>query len=155
MNGHNLLKQGFLGTTAPLYADVVLLLEIGMGVALLLGAFLARVRKYRWHAICQSTIVLLNLTVILTVMVPAFHLDLLSKLSDSTIRSYYLLSTVHGTLGIGAECLALYILLVAGTKVVPERLRFRNYTFWMRGTLLLWWSVLLLGVATYVHWYVL
>jgi len=155
MSEHDLLKQGFLGTTAPLYADVVLLLEIGMGVALLLGAFLARVRKYRWHAICQSTIVLLNLAVILTVMVPALHPGVLSKLSDSTIRSYYWLSTVHGVLGISAESLALYILLVAGTRVLPQRLRFRNYKFWMRGTVLLGWSVLVLSVATYVRWYVL
>ena len=126
-----------------------------MAVALLLGAFLARVRKYRWHAICQSTIVLLNLTVILTVMVPAVHLGVLPKLSDSTVRSYYLFSTVHGVLGISAESLAVYTLLVAGTKVLPQTLRFRNYKFWMRGTLLLWWSVLLLGIATYVRWYVL
>jgi uncharacterized membrane protein YozB (DUF420 family) len=152
---HALLKQGFLGTAAPLYADVVLLLEIGMAVALLLGAFLARVRKYRGHAVCQSTVVLLNLVLILTVMVPAFHPCVLSKLSDSSVRSYYLLSTVHGILGISAESLALYILLVAGTKVLPERLRFRNYKLWMRGAVLLWWSVLLLGVVTYLRWYVL
>jgi hypothetical protein len=70
---HDPLKQGFLATTAPLNADVVLLLEIGMALALLLGAFLARVRKYRWHALCQSAVVLLNLVVILTVMLPAVH----------------------------------------------------------------------------------
>lgn len=126
-----------------------------MAVALLLGAFLARARKYRGHALCQSTVVLLNLVVIFTVMVPAFHPGVPSKLSDSTVRSYYLLSTVHGILGIGAESLALYILLVAGTKVLSERLRFRNYKLWMRGALVLWWSVLLLGVVTYIRWYVL
>lgn len=155
MSEHDLLKQGFLGTAAPLYADVVLLLEIGMAIALLLGAFLARARKYRWHAFCQSSIVLLNLVVILTVMVPAFHPGVLSKLSDRSVRTYFLVSTVHGFLGISAESLALYILLVVGTNVLPEKLRFRNYKFWMRGTVLLWWSVLVLGIATYVRWYVL
>lgn len=155
MSEHDLLKQGFLATAAPLYADVVLLLEIGMAVVLLLGAFLARARKYRWHALCQSAVVLLNLFVILAVMAPAFHPRALLRLSESTVRSYYLLSSVHAVLGITAEALALYILLVAGTKALPERLRFRNYKLWMRCTLLLWWSALLLGIATYVHWYVL
>ena len=155
MSGHDLFKAGFLAKTAPLYADVVLLLEIAMAVALLLGAFLAHMRKYRWHALCQSTVVLLNLVVIFTVMLPAFHPGLLSTLSDSAAKSYYLLSTVHGVLGMAAESLAFYILLVAGTKVLPARLRFRNYKFWMRSALVLWWSALLLGVATYVRWYVL
>jgi hypothetical protein len=34
--------KGFLGTAAPLYADVVLMLEMCMGVVLLAGAVLAR-----------------------------------------------------------------------------------------------------------------
>lgn len=58
------MKQGFLGTAAPPYANVTLLLEIAMGVALLIGAFLARRRRFRQHAWCQSVIVLLNLAVI-------------------------------------------------------------------------------------------
>jgi uncharacterized protein (TIGR03382 family) len=41
---------------APLYANVILFLEIVMGVGLLLGALLARRRRFRAHAWCQSTI---------------------------------------------------------------------------------------------------
>jgi uncharacterized membrane protein YozB (DUF420 family) len=152
---HDLLKPGFLATAAPRYADVVLLLEIAMAIVLLLGGFLARVRKYRWHAFCQSAVVLLNLIVILMVMVPAFHPSVLSKLSESSVRTYYLLSSVHAFSGITAEAFALYILLAAGTKALPERLRFHNYKIWMRCALFLWWSALLLGIATYVRWYVL
>ena len=58
------MDEGFLGTAAPRYADVVVLLEIGMGVALLIGAVLARMRCIRLHAWRQSVIVLLNLVVI-------------------------------------------------------------------------------------------
>ena len=36
------MNEGFLGMAAPRYADVVVLLEIGMGVALLIGAVLVR-----------------------------------------------------------------------------------------------------------------
>jgi len=43
------MNEGFLGTAAPRYADLVVLLEIGMGmgVALLIGAVLARMRWIR------------------------------------------------------------------------------------------------------------
>jgi hypothetical protein len=41
-HGGNAINEGFLATAAPRYADVVVLLEIGMGVALLIGAVLAR-----------------------------------------------------------------------------------------------------------------
>ena len=38
----NELNEGLFGTPAPRYADLVLLLEVGMGLALLGGAALAR-----------------------------------------------------------------------------------------------------------------
>jgi len=51
-----------------------------------------------------------------------------------------------------AELGGFYILLAAGTTVLPEKFRIRRYKFWRRGVLFLWWIVLLLGVATYAHW---
>ena len=39
------MKGGFLGTVAPPYANLTLLLEIAMGVGLLIGAWLARQRR--------------------------------------------------------------------------------------------------------------
>ena len=50
--------------------------------------------------------------------------------------------------------LGLYILAVAGTGMLPWRFRFARYKPWMRAALALWWLVLLLGVGTYVRWYV-
>lgn len=58
------MSEGFLGTAAPRVADLVLLLEIAMGAGLVIGAWLARGGRYRQHAWCQSSIVLLNLAVI-------------------------------------------------------------------------------------------
>ena len=143
-----------MGTAAPLYADIVLLLEIGMALSLLLGAFLARIRRYREHALCQSVVVLLNLTVVAVVMVPAFQGRVLPKLPARLGKTYYLLSSVHAVLGISAEAAALYILLAAGTRALPAAWRLRNYKSWMRSTLALWWSALLLGIGTYMRWYV-
>lgn len=58
---------------SPLYADVVLLLEIAIALGLLGGAWLARRRKFREHAWCQSVAVLLNLVIVVVAMVPSFH----------------------------------------------------------------------------------
>lgn len=154
MEERELIKQGFLGTAAPLYADVILLLEIGMACALSLGAMLARLRRYGDHAACQSTVVLLNAAVILAGMAPAFQSRVLPKLPARLGSSYYLLASAHALFGAIAEGIALYILLVAGTRVLPERLRFNNYRAWMRTTLVLWWCALLVGVGTYIGSYV-
>jgi uncharacterized membrane protein YozB (DUF420 family) len=48
---------------------------------------------------------------------------------------------------------ALYILLAAGTNILSRRFRMTRYKQWMRSVLVLWWLVLLLGLATYVRWY--
>ena len=148
------MNEGFLGTAAPLAADLVLLLEIAMGVGLLLGARLARIGRFRQHAWCQSIIVLLNLAVIAATMIPSFHTHVLTGIPAKLARAYYGLATIHAALGSVAEIVGLYILLAAGTKVLPEKLRFTRYKLWMRSVLVLWWVVLLLGMTTYTRWYV-
>ena len=54
-----------------------------------------------------------------------------------------------GGLGSVAELGGLYILLAAGTNLLPEKLRIKRYKFWMICVLLVWWIVLFLGMATY------
>ena len=146
-------QTGFLGTAAPWIADVTLLLEMALGVGLLAGALLARARRYRVHAACQSVIVLLNLMVIVLTMLPSFHGQVLPKLPGRIGKPYYALAAMHAALGGIAELGGLYILLAAGTTVLPEKFRIRRYKFWMRGVLFLWWIVVLLRVATYARWY--
>lgn len=148
------MNQGFLGTEAPLYADLALLLEIVMGAALLIGALLARMRKYRWHAWCQSVVVLLNLVIVLLVMMPTFRHQVGPMIPAKLTKTHYALATVHAALGSAAEIGGLYILLAVGTKVLPQRLRLTEYKRWMRSVLALWWLVLLLGLATYARWYI-
>jgi hypothetical protein len=64
------------------------------------------------------------------------------------------MATAHAALGATVECAALYILLAAGTTLMPEKLRLTRYKFWMRRVLLGWWAVLFLGLATYARWYI-
>lgn len=144
---------GFLATQASLTADVVLLLEIAMGAALLAGAWLARAKRFQQHAWCQSTVVLLNLAIIGLTMAPSFRTQVLPRIPARLSRPYVALATAHATVGTITELAALYILLAAGTRLLPERLRMTRYKLWMRTVLALWWLVLLLGFATYARWY--
>jgi uncharacterized membrane protein YozB (DUF420 family) len=148
------LAQSIMRSAAPLSVDVVLLVEAMMGLALLAGAVLARRRHYRAHAWCQSAVVLLNLVVIGSAMVPSFYIQLAPKIPQAMRKSYYAIAAGHAALGIIAELAGLYVILAAGTHILPKFLVLKNYRLWMRVTLLLWWVVLLLGVATYVRWYV-
>jgi len=148
------LNQGFLGTSAPLAADIVLLLEVAMGAGLLVGAWLARAKRYRQHAWCQSAIVILNLAVIAATMAPSFRTQVLPRIPAKLSRPYFAWATAHAALGSFTELAALYILLAAGTRLLPESMRITRYKLWMRTVLALWWLVLLLGFATYARWYV-
>jgi uncharacterized membrane protein YozB (DUF420 family) len=132
----------------------MLLLEIAMGVGLLTGAWLARARRFREHAWCQSVIVLLNLAVIGLMMIPSFRVHVFPRIPGRLGKAYYALATTHAGLGIFTELAALYILLSAGTQVLPGKLRITKYKPWMRSVLVLWWGVLFLGIATYTRWYV-
>jgi len=148
------LRQGFLGTAAPLTADLVLVFEIGMGAGLLAGAWLARTGRFRLHAWCQSIIVILNFGIIAVAMVPSFRLQVLPRIPLKLGKAYVALATAHAALGSFTELAGLYLLLAAGTRLLPERLRITRYKAWMRTVLVLWWLVLLLGLVTYARWYV-
>jgi uncharacterized membrane protein YozB (DUF420 family) len=139
---------------APRYANVVLLLEIAMGLGLLAGALLARKRRFREHAWCQSLIVLLNLGVIVFTMIPSFAARVSPKIPLKPGKSFYALPTAHAALGSITAIAGLYVLLAAGTNVLPSRLRITRYKLWMRTLLVFWWVVLVLGFATYARWYV-
>jgi len=145
--------KGFLGTWASFSADLNLLVQIAMGIALVAGAFLARVKRYAAHGACQTVVLILNLPMIALVMWPSLHMRVLPKLSRHLGKRYYAIAVAHGVLGTTAELLGLYILLVAGTKILPHSWRFQRWKLWMRIELALWWVVLLSGIGTYYTWY--
>jgi hypothetical protein len=147
------LKEGFLGTAAPSYVDIVLILEITLGLGLLAGAVMARLKKFRAHACCQSIVVLVNLVIIVLVMAPSFHSLVSPRIPLRLGRPYYALATAHAAAGTITECAGLYILFAAGTKLLPGKLRITRYKLWMRLELVAWWGTLALGLATYWQWY--
>src|SRR4029078_7292842 len=93
---------------------------------------------------------------IAAVMVPSFNHQVVPNGANVVRDSYYAVPAIHATLGSAAELLGLDGALVAtGSRIVPVRLRFRNYRAWMRTTLVLWWITIGVGVGTYVVWYML
>jgi uncharacterized membrane protein YozB (DUF420 family) len=131
----------------------VLFVEFGIGCTLIAGAVLARRRLYRAHAVCQTAAVLLNLVMIVRFMANPFFQAVAPAIPARLGRTYYAVASAHGMVGLFTECLAIYVLLAAGTPVLPVRWRFTDYRRWMRATLLLWWLTLALGAATYFRWH--
>jgi len=146
--------KGFLGTSATFEADVNLVVQLLMAGALIAGGVLARRRRYRAHGICQTTVMLLNLLMSGLVMWPSFRRQVNPSVPKLLHKAYYAAPMIHAALGITAELLGLYIVLVAGTDVLPAWLRFRNWKLWMRTELVLWFVVVMSGLWTYYAWYV-
>jgi uncharacterized membrane protein YozB (DUF420 family) len=146
--------KGFLGTGATFGADLNLVVQVAMGLALVAGSLLAKRKRFAAHGVCQTTVLLLNLGMIGLVMWPSFEQQVRPALPKGLHKWYYAAATIHALLGAAAELLGLYIVIVAGTRVVPQSLRFRNWKRWMRTELVLWSIVLLTGVGTYYSWYV-
>jgi uncharacterized membrane protein YozB (DUF420 family) len=142
-----------LGTGAPIAADLVLLFELAVGAMLIVGMFVVRRGHVRLHMYIQSSMVLVNIPVVLLWMAPTYLSGVLPDLRREFAGPYYLLPTIMLVAGLTAEALGVYIILVAATNLVPERFRFRRYKRWMRTELVLWWTVLLTGVSTYYVWY--
>src|SRR5579862_2318135 len=146
--------KGFLGTGATFAADLNLVVQLVMALTLTTGAFLAKYKHYKAHGICQTTVLLLNLVMIARVMWPSFQQQAKPALTKVFHKWYYGVATIHGILGMVAELLGLYIVIVASTNVLPLWLRFNNWKWWMRTELVLWAVVLVGGVGTYWVWYV-
>src|ERR1039457_2577185 len=100
--------KGFLGTGATFGADLNLVVQLIMGLALLAGALLAKRKRYGAHGICQTTVLLLNLLMIGLVMWPSFQQQVKPALFRVFHKWYYEAAAVHAILGITAELLGLY-----------------------------------------------
>jgi len=146
--------NGFLGTGASFPADINLAVQLAMGGALITGVILAKLKHYRAHGACQTTVLFLNLWMIGFEMWPSFRLQIAPHLPTVFRPAYYTIATIHAALGAAAELLGIYIVLVAGTELVPPSLRFTQWKRWMRIEVALWLLALTCGLGTYYEWYV-
>ena len=134
-------------------ATAVLGTELAIAAMLVVGMFVVRAGHVRAHRAIQGSMVLLNIPIVLVLMLPYYWQYVLPGLPAAGGQPFYLYPTVMLVAGILAEALGVYILLVAGTNLIPERFRFRRYKRWMRTELILWWAVVLAGIATYYAWW--
>ena len=114
-----------------------------MSVGLVVGAVLARQRRFRAHGWLQGAIVTLNALLIAVVMIPSFYRYFPTRTPDTRVV------LVHAVAGSIAELLGLYVVLSAGLGWLPARFRFTNYKRWMRLTLAAWLVAFGLGAWTY------
>lgn len=154
MNGIVILSHaGFLGSGAPFSADLNLVVQVTMGGALIAGGFLARKRRYKAHAVCQTSVLVLNLGMIGLLMWPSFLQQVKPAPTRAFHKWYYQAAIIHAVLGTIAEVAGIYIAAVAGTKIIPKRFQFTNWKQWMRAELVLWMVVVVSGFGTYCAWY--
>ena len=139
----------FFASGAPFTSDLVLVFEIAVGLTLIFGMFLVRRGHVRAHMYIQSSMVLVNIPVVLAWMVPPYLEYTLPGIPQELGQTAYWLPTLMLVAGVVAEALGIYIILVAATNWIPERFRFRRYKLVMRSELTLWWVVLLAGISTY------
>ena len=143
-----MLSEGFLGRPSTFGADLNLVIQIALGLLLLAGLFLARRSRYAAHGLCQSTALVATLVMTAIWMAPAYHANYgpgIFKLGNRINVA----AAAHVVSGTAALLLGIYVVLVAGTPLVPKALRFGNYKIWMRSLISVWWLALLLGVLTY------
>ena len=124
-------------------------LQIAVGMALGIGALLARRGWYRAHGACQSIAYGLMLLMTAIWMVPVFVRFFAPNLIRLSMDRTDWIATAHATLATSVVLLGAYVILVAATNVVPQRLRFQSYRPWMRTLITLWWSAIALGIWTY------
>ncbi len=106
------------GTNAPLPSDLVAIVEVA--ILLLVGTWAVRRGHVRFYLYLQSSMVLADLLIVPSWMVPQYVSVVLPDLPKEWASLYYLLPTIMLVAGAAAEALGIYILLVAGTNRVPE-----------------------------------
>jgi len=143
-----MLSDGFLGRPSTFGADLNLLIQLALGLLLFGGFLLAKRSKYALHGACQATALVATLVMTAIWMWPAFHNNYgwsIFKLGNRVNTA----AAAHVVSGTVALLVGIYVVLVAGTPVVPKALRFANYKAWMRTLITVWWLALGLGVLTY------
>ena len=143
-----MLGDGFLGRPSTFGADLNLLVQLALGMLLFAGLLLARRSRYAMHGLCQSVALVATLVMTAVWMLPAYHNNYGPAIFALGNR-VNVAAAAHVVMGSAALLLGIYVVLVAGTPLVPRALRFANYRTWMRTLIAVWWLALVLGVLTY------
>ena len=144
---------GFLGTRAPFYSDLSLILTLITAVLFTAGVQLARRKHYQAHRWIQTTAACLNALVVIVIMIRSFLTYILPGIPGKLLVGTYGITTVHAAFGMLGLLLGLFVVLRAN-GLVPEGLRFTNYKLFMRISYGLYMLATLIGVIVYITVYV-
>jgi uncharacterized membrane protein YozB (DUF420 family) len=144
-----LAGPGFLGTGAPLYSDLSLLLIV-LSVGLFTwGWRLAAARHYEVHRWVQTSAATLNLIVVLGVMIPSFLKNILPGLPVNLLRGSYGVTSLHALVGVCGVILGLLVVIQANQRI-PRRFPFKNARQLMQASYGLYVASALLGIVVYI-----
>jgi uncharacterized membrane protein YozB (DUF420 family) len=144
-----LTNPGFLGTKATLRSDLTLVLILITAVLFNIGFILARRKQFEAHRWVQTASVTLNTLVVLISMVTSYIIHILPGVPAKLGQGDYAVTSIHGLVGAIALLLGVFVML-RGIKLVPKRLRFKNYKLFMRSAYALYMLATLGGVAVYI-----
>jgi uncharacterized membrane protein YozB (DUF420 family) len=148
-----LTGTGFLGTRAPLHSDLSLLLILLTAIQFTIGWRLAVGKKFKAHHKIQTTAAILNAVAVLIVMIPSFIIYILPGIPRKLLEGTYGVTTIHACIGALALLLGAFVVLRTN-KLVPKRLRFKNYKLFMRTSYALYMLATLVGVYVYAAVYI-
>ena len=137
---------GFLGTYAPLIADVNLVAQVLLIVVLIVGLVAIKRKDTLTHRNLQTAVVLFNVLLIVFIMAGRFFL-LYSP------ESFGWLVLAHGILGLCAIVCGIYLILIMNNRL-PKRWRTKKWKLLMRVTWLLFLLVALGGIIIYWRMYI-
>jgi len=144
--------QGFLGTSAPYFADFNLVCQSALLVGLSIGFVLARLKKISAHQYNQTAWVLLHVLLIIIFMDRRFRSLVVPGIATSFNTAFLILPTIHAVTGTLAAIFGLFLILRMN-DLMPRFLRISWWKGLMRVTLVSYWITIGLGLATYFVWY--
>jgi hypothetical protein len=143
--------HGFLGPGTML-ADFNIVLEVLLVVGLTFGMGLARKGRIEAHRVNQTIWVSVNAALVALIMIGSIRSFKLAHWADLA-NAGNLIIVVHAAVGTLTFVAGLWLVLQMN-DVLPERMHVRAWKTMMRWTLVGYWAVALLGIATYRAWYV-
>lgn len=146
-----LSSDGFLAPASYFGADLALVGELVFYGLICIAVVAQRRGMYHWHDRIMTPVVVLNLFFIVVIMVLSLRYENVpGEFAQRPFEPFYLVVVIHAVLGTVAEGLAIYCLL-AGHKILPRKIGRLRY--WMWATFIVWTAAVVMGVYTYIIWY--
>jgi len=139
-------KQGFLGTYAPVIADVNLIAQIALLGLLIAGLVEIKRKKNTEHRYLLTAVVLFSVVLTVFIMIGRFFL-----LFSPGFFGWQLI--IHGILGLVAILLGVYLMLLMDNRL-GKRWRIKKWKLLMRFNWILFLLVTLGGFVIYWRMYI-